>query len=333
MRANTRKGLATAIVVIAVGSVFISTAAEAAQKYSEWTGWRMTDDPLIQWRARTQDWGKNMSPVCEFEIRIDGNAATNFRYDVIFRPEGEGTNGSHRAGMAYGVTRDKDFSDTISGCREVSDIRPTRVQRRTVAPPDAPAPTPSDAGTDGPRRNTGSPTPRDGSSPAARQSIPDVIHFPGRRKPYRGPQLNAVRLDSQSLRSIRSASDRLQKALLDWRPVRAWAYGRATTISQQDWDALSRITARADRATLRALSAEASRHADRYRSTDTLRQFWRSMADLYRYQATRSFHRRILSLRQEHLEVLALQAFQAAGAGAEDGVGECALRLLQLQDL
>ena len=281
-RSIARRIAAAPRVLLTLSLILASVAGlAAAQKYTEWTGWRMTDDPLIQWRTRTQDWGKNMSPVCEFEIRVGGEAATNFRWDVIFQPEGEGTNGNHRADTAYGVTRDQDFSATIGGCRVVNDVRVTRVVRRTAAPS---SPTRQLPASDSEGRSA-----RQGTEPTRRteRSIPDVIHFPGPRKPYRGPQLNAVRMDSHSLRSIRSASDRLQKALLDWRPVRVWAYGGAPTISQRDWDALARITARADKGTLRNLSADAARNANRYGSDDKLRRFWRSMADFYSHHGAK----------------------------------------------
>ena len=267
-------------------TLFPMPGLEAAQKYTEWTGWRTTDDPLIQWRTRTQDWGKNMAPVCEFEIRIDGSAATNFRYDLIYRPEGEGAGNGHYGTTLYGRTRDEDFSDLISACREVTDIRITRVVRRTAAPSTETRTSAPSTGDAPPTRRAAEP-PKATSPDPLKHTVPDVIHFPGPKKPYRGPQLNDVRLDSGSLRSIRLTSDRLQKALLDWRPVRVWAGGRAATISQADWDSLARITARVDKNTLRDLAAGAARQADRYAPGNKLQQFWRSMADFFRYQGAK----------------------------------------------
>ena len=264
-------------------TLFPMPGLEAAQKYTEWTGWRTTDDPLIQWRTRTQDWGKNMAPVCEFEIRIDGAAATNFRYDLFYRPEGEGAGNGHSGTTVYGRTRDEDLRDIIGACREVTDIRITRVVRRTVAPSTQTRMSAPSAGDPRPAGRTAAP-PNATSSEPLKHEIPDVIRFPGPKKPYRGPQLNDVRLDSGSLRSIRLTSDRLQKALLDWRPVRVWAGGRAATISQADWDSLARITARVDKNTMRDLAAGAERQADHYAPRTKLQQFWRSMADFYRHQ-------------------------------------------------
>ena len=119
-----------------------------------------------------------------------------------------------------------------------------------------------------------------GSAP---QDVPDVIRFPGPRKPYRGPDLKNLRLDSRSLQWIRSESDRVGKRLLDWRPVRVWAQGKAAVISQSDWDGLATTLSRVDKRVLRELAADASRHADQYAGDSTVHQFWKAMAGFYRY--------------------------------------------------
>ena len=263
----------------------IAPELAAAQKYTDWSVWRMTNDPLVQWRSRIQDWGKNMSPVCEVEFRIDGEGAANFRYDLTFQAEGLGSSTTgHRAGTAYGVTRDKDHGgELISGCRQVNDALVTRVVRRNGNPNVASRQPPV------PGIQPRSTPPSDRRSPegASPQQSPDHIRFPGPRKPYQGPALTQLRLDSRSLEWVRTDSDRLGKRLLEWRPIQVWAQGRAVSIGQSDWDALDRSLQKADRDTLRELAKQATSHAERYPSESTVRRFWEAMAESYRHQSAR----------------------------------------------
>ena len=264
--------------------LFLAPEWGAAEKYTEWTGWKSTNDPLVQWRSRIQDWGKHMSPVCLLEFRIDGEGAANFRYDVIFQPEGPGSSTTgHRAGMAYGVKRDSDRgTEQILGCRQVMDARITRVVRRTGGTESATRQLPQpDEGPSSARPQPAEPTGRAGP-----QQVPDVIHFPGRPRPHRGAELETVRMDSRSLQGIRAESDRVGKRLLDWRPVRLWAQGRVALISQSDWTALETILSGIDKHLLRDLAADASRLANEYTAQSHLHKFWQAMADFYRYHGT-----------------------------------------------
>ena len=120
---------------------------------------------------------------------------------------------------------------------------------------------------------------------AAPQDVPDVIRFPGPRKPFRGPDLKNLRLDSRLLQWVRSESDRLGKRLLHWWPCT----GVGTRQGRRDqsepyWDALAKTLARVDKRVLRELAADASRHADQYAGDSNVHQFWKAMASFYQDQ-------------------------------------------------
>jgi len=273
MRWSQQAALSVVIVTV------LSQGIARAEKKGPWTGWMMTNDPLVQWRTRKIDWG-SMSPDCDLQFRIDGEGAANFHWYVTYVPGGGGSDPTgHRDNPANGATRDKEINAYIIGCRQVSTARVDRVTRRGGAGgADARRPIRDGAQT------PGGPPKGGGSSSSTVKPSPAVIVFPG---PFRGPSLGQVRMDSRSLQWVRSDSSRLAQRLLDWRPVGEWARGNAPVIQQADWDVLGKLLYRVDKPTLRSLAAEASQHAAEYPDTSMLGRLWTAMAAFYEHQSTR----------------------------------------------
>jgi hypothetical protein len=268
-------------------------ALAAGQAGSEWSGWKGSSDPNVEWRVRTHYWGKIMASDCEVDFRLNGEGTANFRYDINFISDKSAPGQSqHRIGSAYSVARDHNHQgDEMPDCRSVSSVDVTRLARRggpvidqksahngthevakpnPVSEPSGSRPSGRDSGTNG-----------GGSSP---NTSPDVIEFPGS---YRGPTLLNQRLDSRSAGWMLSQSDALGKRLLDWRPMHVWAEHSPYTITQKDWDSLAALVSRSDKGVLRELSAEATRHANEYVNDSALNRFWRAMSAVYQRQLSK----------------------------------------------
>jgi hypothetical protein len=252
-------------------------SATAAPNGSEWSGWRDSNEPPVQWRSRTHSWGKIIASDCDVEFRINGEGSVNFRYDITYIVDKSAPGRSdHRIGSSYGVTRDGDHpGDLMADCRSVTGVNITRLARRAGPVIDKKSAHNSTREIQKPNPGPGGKSPESRSPPAP---TTNVIEFPGA---YKGPILTNLRLDSRSLAWMRSQSDAVGKRLLDWRPMHAWAEHRPYTISQQDWDALAVLVAKIDKGRLRDLSSDAMRHASEYPVDSSTRRFWQAMADVY----------------------------------------------------
>src|SRR4051794_6046984 len=61
-----------------IGTLLMLSSGLPAASADVWSAWKATNAPLVEWRVRVQSFGKNMSPVCEFEFRATNDRSLNF---------------------------------------------------------------------------------------------------------------------------------------------------------------------------------------------------------------------------------------------------------------
>jgi hypothetical protein len=87
----------------------------------EWSAWRATDNPGVQWRSRVTGFNAHLSAVCEFEFQPTLETTVDFKYVATFTPA-RGATSSQRQGIAYGITRKEHGGDAITACTSISAI-------------------------------------------------------------------------------------------------------------------------------------------------------------------------------------------------------------------
>jgi len=249
--------------LIAAGAVGLGTLlVPAVSSAEEWTLWRGTTDSLLEWRWRRSSFGKNMSGVCEVQIRAREDGEFNFRFEVTYQPEGLGdTSGGRRPGQAQGVRRDGRYGgDTIGGCRGVSAVKVSSLSHGTLrAAPSRPA------------------------SPASRTSSSR-------------PSITGIAFEPHCIELLKQESEQLQlagatKTLLAWSPLLRMAGERvpeaAFHVAESHWEELARAIAGVDKFVLYRLATAARIHANsgHHFGNPKAKAFWNAMADFYGAQA------------------------------------------------
>ena len=76
--------------------VCLAVAVSASQVSAEsWSSWQTVSDRLIEARWKHTSFGRSMSGVCEFQFRATEEGTFNFRWDVTYVGD---SNGSATAG-------------------------------------------------------------------------------------------------------------------------------------------------------------------------------------------------------------------------------------------
>jgi hypothetical protein len=227
----------------------------AAQKYSEWTGWQGTNDSLVQWRSRIQDWGRNIAASCDVEFRVTVDGALTFKYALSYQPWGPGSNtGGRRSGTAYSIKKERDHGSAfIDGCRQVTGVTISNVV--------------SISG--------GNPPPNVGAHKFSR------------------PALRNVQLERGCIELLRSESEKLElagaaKKLLAWSPLLALAGESkaphaAVSILNTNWLELAESFSKINKLVLYSLATDARKHANsgEHFGNPKAKEFWNAMADFY----------------------------------------------------
>jgi hypothetical protein len=269
-----RRTMAPAIWPGLFSAALVSVAALAsppahAGAAQSWTPWVTSSERWIQSRWRYTSFGRNMSGVCEIQFRATDEGTFNFRWEASYQPDGAGNrDGGRRVGQVYGVRTDSNSSgDTISGCRGVTNVSVTKIERRGI----------SGSASDTSRR-----------APAgSRDSAPTR------------PSLTNVKLEPACVELLRAESEKLRlagvtKTLLAWSPLIAYlAEGnfleRAVTVEHTHWEELAQAISSVDDIVLIRLATDARLHAnsDHHFGNPTAKAFWNAMADFYAAQARR----------------------------------------------
>jgi hypothetical protein len=244
---------------------FLLTAAQAHA--AEWSAWRMSNEPFIEWRAITHRYNQNIAPDCGLEFRVMNGQKISFKYEAAFDPSAHGVP-TPRKGIAYGITAREHGGDSINQCTRVSSVtvKKTRIDGST-------APTSGGAN----RANGAS-----GAKPA-----------------FSRPTLEGVRLEPECIALLKKESERLKdagaaKQLLAWAPLitlvgEGNAIHAAMSIGMTDWAEIAQGISAVDSLVLNSLAMEAQLHAESgaHHGNPSARAFWRAMAEFYASQARR----------------------------------------------
>jgi hypothetical protein len=234
----------------------------AAQKYTEWTGWQGTNDSLVQWRSRIQNWGRNISSSCDVEFRVTVDGTLTFKYSLGYQPWAGSNPGGPRSGTAYSVRKDRDHGSAfIDGCRQVTSVTVSNVVSITGG------------------------------------SRPPTTNATGKKREFSRPSIAGVQLDQRCVDLLKAESDALQaagmtKKLLAWSPLitlagESNAMHAALFINNTSWTEIAESFSKINKLALYPLATEARKHAnsDDHIGNQKAREFWNAMADFYEWQA------------------------------------------------
>lgn len=233
----------------------------SAQKYGEWTNWRRTNDSLVEWRSRIQNWGQNIASACEVEFRLTVDGTLTFRYSVSYQRWAAGSpTAGRRSGSLYNVKKDGQHGGaSIDGCRQISEIAVSNV----ISVSGASRP---------PTTNSG-------------------------RRTFSRPTLTNVRLELHCIDLLKAESEKLQlagaaKKLLAWSPLSAVlgessAAHAAFMIHETNWVELAESFSAVNRIVFIGLANDARLHANSsdHWNNPSAKTFWNAMADFYAAQA------------------------------------------------